>query len=339
MDKVKNNKISYIAQAQLIGCILVIFGHSYPLDWNTPYWMYLMEVFIYLFHMPLFFFISGYLFYKTVSYERYGFGAYIKKRSIRLMLPYVSLTLIGFIPKVLMNNYISDNSELSLKYLLECFLLPRNSIWGHFWFLPTLLIVSLFSFVFAKFKNKTIIGYSVLVFALFLLTFLPDITGWFCVNDILDFIMFYALGILFANSNAEKIFTDEKYRLPLLLLFPISISLFLIKINNLVLSNIRNCVIGVLMILFVLTASQIFDITVSRFGKYISGKTYSVFILSWPFQCVFDIIFENVLGFKYYITMPIAFVSGIVLPIITIIVVDKIENKIGKKIISPIIGG
>ena len=82
-----------------------------------------------------------------------------------------------------------------------------------------------------------------------------------------------------------------------------------------------------------------FDITNTKFGNFLTKKTYSIFILSWPFQSIVSLVFEKKLGLEYYITMPIAFVVGVIGPIIVIIAVDLIEEKIGKKIISPIIGG
>ena len=93
------------------------------------------------------------------------------------------------------------------------------------------------------------------------------------------------------------------------------------------------------MLIFVLVISQLFDITDSQIGGFLTRKTYSMFILSWPFQSVVSIIFESKLGLAYYITMPVSFFVGIFGPIIAIISVDWFENKTKKKIISPIIGG
>lgn len=80
--KCQSDKIRFVTQAQLIGCLLVVLGHSIPLSWNVPSIIYNIDVFIYTFHMPLFFFISGYLFEKTASYSRYDFRAYVLKRII-----------------------------------------------------------------------------------------------------------------------------------------------------------------------------------------------------------------------------------------------------------------
>lgn len=336
-------RISYIAQAQFIGCILVILGHSIPLSWNVPSIIYNADVFVYTFHMPLFFFISGCLFEKTNSANRYRFVSYFGKRSKKLMLPYVMLTLIGFIPKIFMNNFFGDESNISINYFIKCFLVPRNNVWGHFWFLPTLLIISVFAFLFSKFKNsKAKIGFCILVFFLFLLPIVPkltNITDWFAINDVIKFSCYYAFGILFANSYFEKIVVNRNTNKFLLFLLPISIGLFLIDFDSVVLNNAIREFIGILMLIFILVISQLFDITDSQIGGFLTRKTYSMFILSWPFQSVVSIIFESKLGLAYYITMPVSFFVGIFGPIIAIISVDWFENKTKKKIISPIIGG
>lgn len=339
MDEPKQKKIAYIAIAQLIGCILVILGHSIPLNWEIPRAIYKADVFLYTFHMPLFFFVSGYLFYKTKSFERYTFGAYIKKRSFRLMLPYVVLTVVGFIPKLLTSGFFKDKSEFSVMYFVKAFLVPRENVWGHFWFLPALLLISLFSFAFAKLKKKSVSLYGVLTVLLFGLTLIPKITDWFAVNDILKYTCFYALGLLFADTKAEKIITGGKTKYLFLLLLPVSVGLFVIPMQNEVAQTVMKQIIGIMMLTFVLVVSQLADITKNKVGNFLCGKTYSIFILSWPFQSIVSMVFEKAMGLPYYMTMPIAFAAGICGPIVTILIVDLIEKKIGKRFLSPIIGG
>ena len=82
--------IPYIAQAQLIGCILVIIGHSIPLDWEIPNMIYTLDVFLYTFHMPLFFLMSGPL-YKADRYP--SFILSLKKRIYSLLVPYVFFSI------------------------------------------------------------------------------------------------------------------------------------------------------------------------------------------------------------------------------------------------------
>lgn len=339
MSEVKQKRIAYIAQAQLIGCFLVILGHSIPLSWEIPHAIYQADVFLYTFHMPLFFFVSGYLFYKTKSVERYSFGSYIKKRSIRLMLPYVVLTIVGFIPKIMTAKLFEDSSQLSVMYFVRAFLVPRENVWGHFWFLPTLLIISLFSFVFAKLKEKSFYAYAGLTVLLFGLPFAAYLTDWFAVNDVLKYTCFYAFGLLFADSGFERVLRAKKTRWLFLLLCPIAIGLFMIPLEKGALQDTIHLIIGICMLLFVLTVTQYFDLTQTKAGSFLCRKTYSIFILSWPFQSIVSIVFEKMMGLPYYMTMPIAFAAGIGGPIVAILIVDFIEKKINKRFISPIIGG
>ena len=341
MAEAKQKKIAYIAQAQLIGCLLVILGHSIPLNWNVPVAVYVADKFLYTFHMPLFFFVSGYLFYKTKSEQRYTFGAYVKKRTYRLMLPYVSLTVVGLALKQLLSLLRHEDFLLTPMYILKAFFVPRQNVWGHFWFLPTLLLISFLSFAFAKLKNKSITAFTVLSVLLFVLPPFGEVTDWFAVNDILKYTCFYALGLLFADSKAERFFiTGKKIKYIFLLLFPLAVSLFFwLQTKNNQLKTVKHEIIGIMMVMFVLALAQCFDITKTKAGKFLCNKTYSIFILSWPIQSVVSIVFEKAMGLPYYITMPIAFAAGIIGPIIVILIVDWIEKKIGKRILSPIIGG
>ena len=66
-----------------IGIILVIVGHI------QEYIPKNFLIYLYSFHMPLFFYISGYL-YKE-RYENLNTKDYIKKRAKQLVYPYIVL--------------------------------------------------------------------------------------------------------------------------------------------------------------------------------------------------------------------------------------------------------
>ena len=72
------NRYEYIDIAKGIGILLVVWAHILLVGWTHR--------FIYAFHMPLFFFISGYLF-KSDKYN--SFKDFFKKRFKRLIIPYL----------------------------------------------------------------------------------------------------------------------------------------------------------------------------------------------------------------------------------------------------------
>ena len=72
------SRLGYISFAYGIGCILVVLGHSYPLGTvATPKAMDTIRSVIYFFHMPLFFFISGFLLKYSSAVKRHGFKLFI----------------------------------------------------------------------------------------------------------------------------------------------------------------------------------------------------------------------------------------------------------------------
>ena len=83
----ENRKLSFISVANIIGTVLVVFGHSYTLDYDdiTPV-MLAIRTFIYYFHMPLFFFISGFLAVYSRGALKKGFGKYIGSKAVQLIM-------------------------------------------------------------------------------------------------------------------------------------------------------------------------------------------------------------------------------------------------------------
>lgn len=73
------NRLGYIDIFKGIGILLMIMGHT----WFGPNF----DHFIHGFHMPMFFFISGFLFTSS-STEKMKVSAYIIKKAYRLLLPY-----------------------------------------------------------------------------------------------------------------------------------------------------------------------------------------------------------------------------------------------------------
>lgn len=76
-------RIAWIDVSKGIGMLLVILGHTLPLN-NR------LCAYIYTFHMPLFFFLSGYVFSSKGT-----FWELIKKKSNSLLLPYVIYMGLG----------------------------------------------------------------------------------------------------------------------------------------------------------------------------------------------------------------------------------------------------
>jgi fucose 4-O-acetylase-like acetyltransferase len=63
---------------------------------------------------------------KSKSVKKYGSIGFIKKRAVRLLIPYLVLSLIGIVPKFMVRNYINDTVELNTMYFVRGILVPRK---------------------------------------------------------------------------------------------------------------------------------------------------------------------------------------------------------------------
>lgn len=77
--------------AKAICIILVVIGHYIPE--NSPNWYVTIHDVIYSFHMPLFIFISGWLFYFTCLRKDKPYKEIVKLKLERLGIPFLFLHL------------------------------------------------------------------------------------------------------------------------------------------------------------------------------------------------------------------------------------------------------
>ncbi|MFC2633836.1 MAG: acyltransferase family protein, partial [Veillonella parvula] len=123
-----------------IAILLVVLGHSVPdqasVNGIASYPLYLMRTIIYSFHMPVFFFVSGYFMHIPL---KEGFQKFVKDKSIRLMVPYFTIGLLYFPFKLALSKFASQQID------------PQN-IWkifiginpdGELWFLYCLFFISI----------------------------------------------------------------------------------------------------------------------------------------------------------------------------------------------------
>lgn len=147
VEKVREN---WIDCAKGIGIILVVLGHTY----SIPTWL---QSWIYAFHMPLFFILSGY----TI---RVSSDISIKKQICKFakayLLPYLFLSLTNLLLQSVWLFYIHElTTQRIVRYLVGILYCYANIEWmpncSPLWFLVGIFISkSLFSIVIAKLPPK-----------------------------------------------------------------------------------------------------------------------------------------------------------------------------------------
>lgn len=155
MAEVVNQKqrLDYVSWIQFIGVISVIFGHSMN-SIDVPEWMYQVKMWVYTYHMPLFFLVSAYLFSFLGAFERHGYKETFKGKFMRLLVPYFIWNVAFFFPKILMADYIPETVEWTPEYFIKLFLSPRDNILGHTWFLCALFEMFVFAVALEKIRKQ-----------------------------------------------------------------------------------------------------------------------------------------------------------------------------------------
>ncbi|WP_300386526.1 acyltransferase family protein [Clostridium sp.] len=185
-----NKRIEYLDVAKGILIITVILSHS---PWPFAQYMY-------WFHMPAFFMISG-LLHKD--------GSNFKKQCFKFYIPYFSFSAIDILFDFIMYPGIASVENFLLYF--KKYIYGGKAIWGVFWFIPVLLISK---FLFDKLRSNIKTPYVLFVIALgyiavhiYSINVIPDfITDinekyWFPLNiDVVPLALtYYAIGFYSKN--------------------------------------------------------------------------------------------------------------------------------------------
>lgn len=182
-----------------LAMLLVMLGHSYlQVPFNSlevSEWSMWLHKSIYSFHMPLFFVVSGFLFYGSSDKDT---GSVIKKKAIKLLIPYLFVTLIVMTAKLFAPDTMADNSIgtgflHSLKFIfIDC---------GNRWFVYILFIV----FLLAQYSNirKMGLGATLLMMVLCFVIVSDFTFGVNVVDYTLRFAPFFGVGFFVRQYYAS----------------------------------------------------------------------------------------------------------------------------------------
>jgi fucose 4-O-acetylase-like acetyltransferase len=230
--------------AAAIGMTLVVYGHTPLLEAAHGQnvltdWACAAYGFVYTFHMPLFFAISGFLYVYTNPPGRHRtYTELVRNKAVRLLLPYVALTSVVFPVKCLLSRFAIRPLEAGWESYLEGLLFPAKNPIAFFWFLPALFIVFLAApgllFCLRLRRKQLALPLQISVSAALVLTSVtglwsvipgPNVLGSLPDANVLGFlsagrhIVFFWLGMWASHCFADKLSENaesggKKYRFP-----------------------------------------------------------------------------------------------------------------------------
>lgn len=303
-----------------LGTILVILGHSHSSNGatfeGTPL-VWLIQA-IYSFHMPLFFFVAGFLHRNSSAIHKAGYGKWAGEKLLKLLTPYIVLSAVAFFPKYYLEN--GSFQGIDLEMVLGLLFNPRTTVWGHFWFLPVLSGLYL---VFGLWKKcitekQEPVALLVTLVSIVVLNVLPFETDWLGYNDLISGAFYFTLGMLWhicvergkCSGKCSAAWTGGAGVLTAMAL--------------LVLFSGVKFFVPIIACLMIYACWQLAALLGQRkWASWVSAHNFTFYIYGWLFQSVVMLVCDR-LTFPWYLTTPVMFMTGLICPVVMICVYERL---------------
>ncbi|HOY63488.1 MAG: Acyltransferase family protein [bacterium ADurb.Bin236] len=330
------DRLNNIVALSSFGIFLVVFGHSYAnltlKDDSFMRFMYSLRSVIYSFHMPLFIFISGYLFLHTTNRAgRLPFAGFVKKKFVRLLVPYLILSPLAFAEKSFFAQFAWKHTEVSFRTFFRGVIYPLSNMNTFFWFLPTLFAIFLFAPLMRKALSKK--GNAPLIILITaalasLNIFLPFADVQILnIAGIARLSVYFWLGCLFYSCVPPTMPSAAR-----LAAFSLSLCAF-IFLNVTIIASGKTPLLSFLAAVCGIQASFfLFSIFPSRLHSFfapINGYSYQIYLLSWFFQTAVRVAAYVIFKMNIHAVFALMLISGLAGPVLTAKAVERFLPKTG----------
>ena len=322
----KSKRLFYIEVLQAFGIICVFLGHALRIFHEGGWYFHkaqsvlgfdILDKFIFSFHMPLFMFLSGYLFYlnkdKVVSTWEY-----ILKRVKRLLIPFYFAGFLYVLPMICFINPLDKSVGF---YYIN--FLTLDYTW-HLWFLFALFVITLlFVLYYSKFNKM---NKFVLLGILVAMNLLSIVGPSSCLARVPKFAIFFYLGCLFVEN---KDFIERKLSkflwLILLLFVGVEVCLYQFYKNSLL--GLVSAVLGIAF--FYLLALKLADKMKSgnKVISFLSMNLLPLYIIHEPIMALILKYFNWGIASSPLIVSSGMFLGSIFVAVVFILIRDFIRCK------------
>lgn len=332
-------KIKWIDYAKGFAMLCVVFGHSIVGNIReNNIILGTLYNYIYLFHMPLFFFLSGFLYQKNENkYLESKTTNFVCKKAKSLMLPYFTYSILTYLgvaiaiklPKIgailIQSGYSVSNIWSSIKEIA----IWQNSLDQHLWFIYALFIIFVINFIFIKnIDNKKGIFYLIVLLIVHIIFLKAESQ---LLQRVFNYLVYFYLGRYFYYGDfLDKIIKNKQ---------------LIVYISAVILSIGKMAILDILFESYILTAlkalysvvtslSMVIAICLlfknnvfgrlSKFFERIYKYNFEIYLLHQPFIVSgMVIILTQIVNVNQFLAVVLVTLLGIEISII----IAKILNK------------
>lgn len=217
MDQRKSH-FKEIDIAKGIGILLVVIGHCFP-DVSTvdgvsvPFFRLVHDV-IYTFHMPLMFFMAGFLSQRIFKAE--DKAQFVKDRFIRLMIPYFSIGILYMPVKIVLARFAAQPFDIATLWQMFLGVNPNGGLW-YLYVLFLIQVVLVFT------CSKDNIKWLLLISAVVSIAVVISNVSFYWIDDAAYYLFFVLLGLYIGMDYSEKENRIPQTSIPALVIFIISV--------------------------------------------------------------------------------------------------------------------
>lgn len=205
-----------------IAIILVVWGHT-PTLLDPPLWYRISIAIVYSFHMPLFMYLSGFVFFLVAAQTRFwqSPARHIAIRADRLLVPFIAFAAVVVIGKYAVSSFLAVSDPVASvhegfkKVVLNTADNPSASIW----YLLVLFVFTVMAPVLWRLGRKSL----VLIIAVGLLGWLFSFPRYFYFDRMAQYFIFFGIGGVAAlHWRYFRPFLERSY-VPLVIAFIICV--------------------------------------------------------------------------------------------------------------------
>lgn len=314
-----SNRITFVDGLFVFAMVLVVVGHcGFTPEFNISY----LHRWIYSFHMPIFFWLSGYLLnlQRERGYDDYA--KFLKKKSLRLLLPLFVLTTLVYYPKVLLSAFAARPAEGSLMGFVDAFLYPADNPIQPLWFLTVLFLVYAAGYWIRFFCKHSLCRLSIMLVLSFAIEFMAVTLGLdlhlLDISQVFYEMPFFILGMMMSNGSWLKSKMFHSIMIVALLFIVLSLSVHFQSMHTLSpVSNLcwryLNAVVGVWFSISFILCLEDRNI---RFIPQIRNYTFCIYLLQWFSMGPVRVAYHATHGFGLPMAFwyAVIFAAGLLIP-------------------------
>lgn len=244
-------------------------------------------------------------------------GVY-KKKAKKLLTPYVLLTSIVFVPKVIFSKFAARPLDGGIESFLISIMNPSMNPIQPLWFLIVLFGVYVLGwmmnnlYLYIGFYKYILLGVICMILSYFLIG--VDFIGF---SAILYFTPYFCVGIICKRYKLLSLFPLDSVFMAMISLCFLSIfCMYPMNKYILALIGITNA-ISFIGLLYTKNVS---------FFPYLRKFTFCIYLLQWFPMAFVRVILFNILGWNLWLCYALMFIGGLFVPILCALVVLKLKD-------------